>query len=264
MDLTNNEKLNALLSDNKSGSTDILIQLNSWLKNNITKLGNQDLYLQKIKSSLAHFQSVDTYLDDLTDLLKENNKKKLFDFFQNKKLELNSVHKRIFDNGWSYFKDVDRVITISNSHTVAQFLINLYDQKRLKEIIICESRPVMEGRLMAEKFLSKGIHVRLIIEASISAFLDVADAAIIGADKILQDGSIINKIGSRQLAILCKYFNIPLYVIADKSKFSNSDKFQQVERPDNEIWDFRHEKLKIENFYFEKIEKELIKKVISS
>ncbi len=264
MDLTKDDRLNALLSDNKSGSIDILIQLNRWLKLNITKQSKPELLIQKIKSSLSHFQTINTYLDNLNILLQKNSKKDLFGFFENQELELNSVHNQIFENGWNYVKNAERVITISNSYSVARFLIKLHEQKRLKEIVVCESRPVLEGRLLAEKLLGNDICVRLITEAAISKYLGNLDAAIIGADKILSDGSIVNKIGSRQLSILCRYASIPLFVVADKSKFTDSEYFEQAKRPENEIWDYNHKNLKIENLYFERIEKELITRVLSN
>jgi translation initiation factor 2B subunit (eIF-2B alpha/beta/delta family) len=264
MDLTDDKKLNALLADNKSGSIDLLLQLNAWLKANLAGHDKPELLIQKIKSSLAHFQTVEVYLDNLNELLKGKSQRDLFAFFDNTEAELNGLQRRIFENGLRYFKKAGKIITISNSYSVARFLIQLYDKSNLNEVVVCESRPVMEGRLLAEKLIEEGIPVRLITDASVSQYIEVVDAAIIGADKILRDGSIINKIGSRQLAILCRYFNTPIYVVADKTKFSGSNEFEQENKPNTEIWDFKHKKLKVENFYFEKIERELITKVISN
>ncbi|MFZ2866150.1 MAG: hypothetical protein WA440_15460, partial [Ignavibacteriaceae bacterium] len=55
------------------------------------------------------------------------------------------------------------------------------------------------------------------------------------ADQIFKNGSIVNKTGSRMLAILAKYERIPVYVLASKSKLITKqtaklpEEFEEVE-----------------------------------
>jgi len=264
MDVLTDENLITILSDNKSGSTQLILQLNRWIRSNIDKLENFDLLERRIRSSLGHFQTIDDYINKLIDLYKLNDKIELSIFFDKTELEIHSDHKKIFENGRSYFSKVKTIITISNSFSVSQFIINLHSLGQLNEVIVCESRPVMEGRVLAEKLLDHGINVRLITDAAVSYYMEDVDTAIIGADKILADGSVINKIGSKQLAIVCKHFKTPLYVVADKTKYSKSNKFDAEKYPQNEIWDYKHKNLIIDNIYFECIEKTMITKIIGS
>jgi translation initiation factor eIF-2B subunit delta len=263
MNLSKIDQFKLILTDNKSGSVELLLNLNSWLKLNLHKMNNPHLIVKQIKSSLAHFQTINKYTEKLNVRLREGTESELMDFFEQTEFDLHSIHKKIFENGLSCFTKVKKIITISNSYSVNRFIVHLHNHKGVEEVIVSESRPIMEGRQLAEKLIENGILVRFITDAAASKYIRSVDAAIIGCDKILKDGTVINKTGSRQLAILCNYLNIPFYVIADKSKFSKSDNFTQENKPFDEIWDFQDKNLKIENLYFEKVEKDLITKVIS-
>jgi translation initiation factor 2B subunit (eIF-2B alpha/beta/delta family) len=97
----------------------------------------------------------------------------------------------------------------------------------------------------------------------VSLFIHKADAVIIGADKILRNGNVINKVGSLATAILCKYYKKPFYVIATRNKFTNEKRLKSGEKDYKEIWNFTHPKLKITNIYFEEIDRRLIIKIIT-
>jgi ribose 1,5-bisphosphate isomerase len=44
------------------------------------------------------------------------------------------------------------------------------------------------------------------------------DAVVLGADSILADGSIINKVGTKDIASTARQYSIPVYVAAERSK----------------------------------------------
>ncbi|HSP87404.1 MAG TPA: hypothetical protein VLN45_04680, partial [Ignavibacteriaceae bacterium] len=93
--------------------------------------------------------------------------------------------------------------------------------------------------------------------------VEKSDSVIIGADIVLSNGDVVNKIGSRSLAIACKYFNKPFYVITSSDKFSKKKNYLPEKNPAKEIWEFNHKLLSKQNYYFEVVEKKLITKVIS-
>lgn len=264
MDPQAEEKLNSILMDNESGSTQLLIELNRWMSANIMQINNFSQIENRLRARLGQFQIVIGYLDELDRLVKLHDRDKLELFFQSVEEEITAADRKIYDNGKTFLEKTKTLITISNSNSVLQFLVNLHKEFNLEQLVVCESRPVMEGRIMTRRLLENGLSVRLITEAAMSDYLENIDAAIIGADKILNDGSVINKIGSRQLGILCKHFQVPFYVVADKGKFTNSLEFHENNKPANEIWDFEHSNLKIANKYFEQIESSLITKIISN
>lgn len=64
------------------------------------------------------------------------------------------------------------------------------------KIIISESRPLYEGRTVAEKIAKLGLSVTLITDAQIGLFVENADMALVGADSILPNGDLVNKAGT--------------------------------------------------------------------
>lgn len=113
------------------------------------------------------------------------------------------------------FKDGDKVLTHSYSNTVKNALLR--SEKRL-EIFCTESRPLFEGRRLAEELASSGMDCTVISDAAVAHHISDIDLAVVGADTILNNGSIVNKIGTRMIAIISKYERKPFYVASDTWK----------------------------------------------
>ena len=102
----------------------------------------------------------------------------------------------------------DTIITLSSSSTLNATFARLPQSVRY---IIAESRPLNEGVAVAQHLLEHGFDVTLITEAQLGLFVQQADVALIGADTVLADGSVVNKVGSYLLALAAKAAGIPLY-----------------------------------------------------
>lgn len=121
----------------------------------------------------------------------------------------------VVKNATRLLKGSQTVITISRSSTVEEVLTALSGHR----VIVAESRPLFEGRTLAEELAGKGVEVTLIVDAAMGMFVDEADAALVGTDSVLADGSIVNKVGTKLLAIAAKEAGVPFYVVCDSSKF---------------------------------------------
>ena len=159
---------------------------------------------------------------------------------------------------------INKILTLSNSKTVFELLKRYSKINKILKIFICESRPQNEGRVLTKLLLDENIKCEMILESMLPHFIQKTDAVIIGADKILKNGNVINKIGSLNAALLSKKYKKPFYVIASKDKFSNQVSYNPIQKDSNEIWNYSNENLKINNFYFEEIEKKLITKIITN
>jgi translation initiation factor eIF-2B subunit delta len=84
--------------------------------------------------------------------------------------------------------------------------------------IVSESRPLNEGRRLAEQLADWSIPVSLITDAQLGLFAAEADLALIGADRLLADGSAVNKAGSYLLALAAHDRGIPFYVCCEGFK----------------------------------------------
>jgi translation initiation factor 2B subunit (eIF-2B alpha/beta/delta family) len=73
----------------------------------------------------------------------------------------------------------------------------------------------------------------------------------------------VNKTGSRSLAVLCAYYNKPIYALTSRNKMTFEKKYIPEEKDPSEVWRYSAENLTIKNVYFEEVEGDLITKVIT-
>lgn len=256
------KKLKKIVNDKTSGSSEILFELHNHLKNEKKLIALFPEIIELTKKQFKSFQSIQKYLNDMSLFLKKRKGLEFFfekydQIFRKSLIGLKTNAKQILNNYSSF-------ITISNSNTVFEVLKELNQSKKKIKIFVLESRPKLEGRILAKKLSAlSNIKIHLITEAMMADSVKKVDAALIGADSILATGDVINKMGSLQLALLCKEMNKPFYVVADKNKFSKSRTFSQNEMPPEEIWRHKSKNLIVQNFYFEKVDKNLITEIIT-
>ncbi|MDD3345371.1 MAG: S-methyl-5-thioribose-1-phosphate isomerase [Candidatus Omnitrophica bacterium] len=93
--------------------------------------------------------------------------------------------------------------------------------KKIK-VFACETRPLLQGsRLTCWELLRAGVDVTLIADNTAAALMSTGkvDCVITGADRIALNGDTANKIGTLNLALLCRHHRIPFYVAAPKKTF---------------------------------------------
>jgi len=83
-----------------------------------------------------------------------------------------------------------------------------------------ETRPLLQGaRLTAWELDQAGIDVTLICDNMAASFMarGEIDLVIVGTDRVTRNGDVVNKIGTLNLAVLCRYFGVPFYVACPSS-----------------------------------------------
>ncbi len=110
------------------------------------------------------------------------------------------------------------VVTLSWSSTVFRALRLVASRGSLGEVTVAHSLPLGEGLESARRFASLGVRVRLIPDSAVPLMVREADAALVGADAVLSDGSLVNKVGTLSLALACGEFGVPMLVAADLLK----------------------------------------------
>lgn len=152
---------------------------------------------------------------------------------------------------------VRSVLTLSQSSLVLETLRLRALQGPTPKVLLCESRPLMEARQMARRLVRLAIPVDLFVDAAVALMAEQADAALLGADTILADGTVINKIGSLPLALACSYHGIPLVVVAESVKRMDIPVRVATQNP-AEVWSKPLRGVRIFNRYFETVPAELI------
>ena len=257
------EILDKIISDKTSGSSEILRKFNKFLLSNIKEKKLITESLATAKTSLSHFAVINNYIDELKLLLASSNNELIAEHLRYYEDEDKLRVDKIFNNIYKKLPTAKTILTISKSGTVIDVIKLWHRRRKNLKIIITESRPANEGKLMAKELLKFGIKVEMITDAMAGIFVPKADAVIIGADVVLNNGNVINKTGSLALALLCKHHKKPLYVLATKSKFVNKKQYKISKENSDKIWKYVHPNLTTTNIPFEEIDKGLITKIIS-
>jgi len=130
--------------------------------------------------------------------------------------------------GASLIKDGDTILTHCNAGALATggmgtALAAIYtanEQGKKIKVFADETRPLLQGaRLTTWELKQAGIDVTLICDNMAGVVMKEGkiNLVIVGADRIVKNGDVANKIGTYTVAVLAKEHNIPFYVIAPTS-----------------------------------------------
>jgi len=120
-------------------------------------------------------------------------------------------------------------------------------------VIVTESRPGMEGREQARVIAGLGFDVTFVTDAQMALFAGRASLALVGADTVLADGSVVNKAGTYLLALAARAHGIPFRVCCESFKHAPfyPGGFELEEKSAAELQAPRHARIHPRNVYFD-------------
>lgn len=126
-------------------------------------------------------------------------------------------------NAAAMLPDDGCVLTHSYSTTVLRALELGMKAGRKFQAYVTESYPGMEGKQLAKALVQIGVPVRLVADSTVEAMISDVNLVLVGADSVLKDGSLLHKIGTRNIAAKANERGIPLYAVCETMKFSTAD-----------------------------------------
>ncbi|MBD3229535.1 MAG: S-methyl-5-thioribose-1-phosphate isomerase [Candidatus Lokiarchaeota archaeon] len=160
------------------------------------------------------------------------------------------INKKMADIGAKLVKKNDKIVTHCNAGALATSGIygtalgvikRAHELKKDIFVWAKETRPRCQGaRLTAFELLEENIPHKVIADSMYSyiCYKKEVDCVILGADRVLGTGHVINKIGTSGVAIISDYYNVPFYVIAPASTFDLKTSVEDViieERDHSEV-----------------------------
>jgi len=138
------------------------------------------------------------------------------------------MNKKIAEYGSELIDDGDIILTHCNTGSLATagygtalgVIRAAWEEGKNIKVIATETRPLLQGaRLTVWELVKDGIPVTLITDNMVGYIMSkhIVTKVIVGADRILLDGHVINKIGTYTIAVLTHKHNIPFYVAAPTS-----------------------------------------------
>jgi len=245
--------LKSLAKDKSAGKKELLTKVSRAIdqlkKARPTEPLNQNC-LNFVKSQLKIYQA--SRIDQLKNVLNDS-----VNFLLN---QLTSTDQEIISNGEKIIKSGQNIFTHCHSSTVEGILKSAWQHQKRFKVFNTETRPLFQGRITAKNLSRAKIPVTMVADNAASFLISETSGkdlmmglVLLGADAILPDGSVINKIGSFGISQSAYFEKVPLYIVASLLKY-DSDGIVPIEiRPSKEIWPQKPKGLKIINFAFDTV-----------
>jgi len=243
------------------GATNVALVIISTLKKYSKEVNNDKKKMKKAADILLSARPTEPLAQNLVKYVLKNN-----DFDGAKDL-IENTREEAAEHAAKLIKKNENVMTHCHSSTVIKALGKAKDKKI--KVFHTEARPLFQGRRTAKDLIKLGIPATMVVDSSNGFLISkysgenlMMDRVVLGCDAILEDGSIINKIGSYEMAATAYLEKVPVYIITPLLKYHAKDWIKIERRPAKEVWKQAPKELKIINFAFDKVPAKYITGII--
>ncbi|WWC90430.1 uncharacterized protein L201_005365 [Kwoniella dendrophila CBS 6074] len=173
-----------------------------WLKSEINRLGEQgDRSEAEQKDYLV--EAIGLYLRD----------------------RIEFADKVIADNAKEKIRNGDTVVTYARSSVVERVLLEAHRDMKASDpgagfnVVVVDSRPLLEGQQSLEALSSAGISCTYILLPLLSSILSQADLVLLGGSALHSDGALYSRSGTAIVSMLAKEHRVPVVACVETYKF---------------------------------------------
>ncbi|XP_050927858.1 LOW QUALITY PROTEIN: translation initiation factor eIF-2B subunit delta [Lates calcarifer] len=136
--------------------------------------------------------------------------------------------------------DGDVILVYGCSSLVNHILCEAFEKSRKFRVIVVDSRPRLEGREALRRLVQRGISCTYVLISAVSYILPEVSKVFLGAHALLANGYVMSRVGTSQIALVAKAFNVPVLVCCETYKFCDrvqTDSFvsNELDDPDDLI-----------------------------
>jgi translation initiation factor eIF-2B subunit delta len=119
----------------------------------------------------------------------------------------------------SKISDNDCLLIYSYSSLVNRVLLEAAKMYANLRVIVVDSRPKLKGKKALEELVKHGIDCSYVLINAISFVMNKVNKVLLGSHALLANGYVMSTIGSSQIALVAKSFNVPVVVCCETYKF---------------------------------------------
>ncbi|MFT4885310.1 MAG: ribose 1,5-bisphosphate isomerase [Natronomonas sp.] len=129
----------------------------------------------------------------------------------------------------------ESVLTLSRSGTVLDAL----REAAPAAVYVAESRPAREGVAVAEELAAAGIDATVFVDAAVADVIEreAVETVLFGADSVLADGTVVNKIGSHPAALAADAADADCYAVCSRDKIVPGTDVDREPGPSAAVYD---------------------------
>ncbi|NMB79571.1 MAG: S-methyl-5-thioribose-1-phosphate isomerase, partial [Methanomicrobiales archaeon] len=119
-----------------------------------------------------------------------------------------------------HIRDGDTILTHCNSEVALGCIIQAHREGKEIEVFATEVRPRNQGHITIKTLNDAGIKTNFIVDSAVRSFIHDIDLVIVGADAVTVNGSVVNKVGTSQVAHTAAEARVNVLVAAETYKFA--------------------------------------------
>lgn len=222
------QSLKDILSDNRSGSTEIALKVLDFYSSLST---GEEKFVERACNEIIGFHAGMGIVRNVASELQSQFAKEPETIGET----VGKLRKRIAEESSAAIKNANSAIppgsvlcTISKSSMVWKSILS--NRERISEVFVLESRPLLEGRVLAKALSKEAIPYTLVVDSALGIVSKYCDIALLGSDSVLGDLSLVHKIGTYPLSLAMNAAGKKVVSLTTELKFERS--FNQSNYPE--------------------------------
>lgn len=140
------------------------------------------------------------------------------DRFINEKIIL--ADKVIVKHAVTKIRDGDVLLTYASSSAVEMILIHAHELGKQFRVVIVDSRPKLEGKMLLRRLVGKGISCTYTHINAVSYVMHEVTRVFLGASSVLANGTVYSRVGTACVAMVAHQFRVPVLICCEAYKFN--------------------------------------------
>ncbi|CAH1433368.1 unnamed protein product [Lactuca virosa] len=137
--------------------------------------------------------------------------------FINEKILL--ADKVIVRHAVTKVRDGDVLLTYGSSSAVEMVFLRAHELGKKFRVVVADSRPKLEGRLLVRRLIGKGISCTYVYINGISYIMQEVTRVFLGASSVLANGTVYSRVGTACVAMVANACGVPVIVCCEAYKF---------------------------------------------
>ncbi|XP_071640956.1 translation initiation factor eIF2B subunit delta [Temnothorax longispinosus] len=118
----------------------------------------------------------------------------------------------------SKISDGNVILTYGYSSLIHKILVEAHAAGKQFRVIVVDGRPWLEGKEQLRRLAKHGIDCSYILINALSFIMPEVSKVFLGAHAILANGAVMSRVGTAQVALIAKAFNVPVLVACETHK----------------------------------------------
>ena len=137
--------------------------------------------------------------------------------FINEKIIL--ANKVIVKHAVTKIRDGDVLLVYGSPSAVETILLNAYELGKQFRVVVVDSRPKLQGKLLVRRLVEKGLNCTYTHINAISYIMHEVTRVFLGASSVLSNGTVYSRAGTACIAMVAHAFHVPVLVCCEAYKF---------------------------------------------